>query len=60
MEAGFVRVGGYGLNKDQGRSPGVLFQLVFISHGGRGEVELVNLWDDLRDFEFRKRNTRIE
>jgi hypothetical protein len=59
-EDGFVRVGGYGLNMVQKKSPGILFELVFIGHGGRGEVELVHLFDDLQQFEFRKRNTRIE
>jgi len=59
-EPGFLRVGGYGLNGDLGKSPGVLFHLVFMSHGGSGEVELIDLWDDLQGFEFRKKNTRIE
>jgi hypothetical protein len=60
VEDGVVRIGGYGMNQVQKKSPGVLFNLVFFSSGGKGEVELINLYDDLQDFEFRKRNTRIE
>ena len=60
LEQGFVRIGGYGLNLVQKKSPGILFDLVFFSSGGEGEVELINLFDDLRNFEIRKTNTRIE
>jgi len=55
-----VRIGGYGMNPIQKKSPGILFDLVFFSSGGEGEVELINLFDDLRNFEIRKTNTRIE
>jgi hypothetical protein len=60
MEEGLVRVGGYGMNPIQKKSPGILFDLVFFRSGGEGEVELINLFDDLRNFEIRKTNTRIE
>ena len=60
VEEGLVRIGGYGMNQVQKKSPGVLFNLIFFNSGGKGEVELIDLFDDLRYFEFRKRNTRIE
>ncbi|UCE43099.1 MAG: hypothetical protein JSV17_09205, partial [Candidatus Aminicenantes bacterium] len=60
LEEGFVRIGGYGMNPIQKRSPGILCELVFIGSGGEGEVELIDLFDDLRNFEIRKSNTRIE
>jgi hypothetical protein len=60
VEQGFVRIGGYGMNMVQKRSPGILFNLIFINTGGDGDVELTYLYDDLKNFEKRKTNTRIE
>jgi hypothetical protein len=60
MEEGFLRIGGYGMNLIQKKGPGVLFNLVFFSSGGQAEVELIDLADDLENFEIRKMNTRIE
>ena len=56
-EEGIIRIGGFGVNPVQKKSPGVLFYLVFFSRGGKGEVELIDLFDDIQDFDFRKRNT---
>jgi hypothetical protein len=59
-EEGILRVGGYGMSQFQAKNPGVLFELVFHRSGGRGDVELVELFDEFRNFEMRKSNTRIE
>jgi hypothetical protein len=60
VEEGFVRIGGYGMNPLQKRGPGVLFDLIFAGYGRQGEVELIGLFDDLQNFEMRKKDTRIE
>jgi len=47
---GIVRVGGYGRNEIQETGPGRLVELIFIRTDLGGEIEIIQLFDDIQDF----------
>jgi len=59
LEEGIVRVGGYSLSGVQEEGPGVLFELVFYTKEKGGEVEIIKLIDDIKDYVINKRNIEI-
>jgi len=50
MEQGIVRIGGYSISAIQKEGPGVLVELIFYMKEEGGELEVLKLVDDLKDF----------
>jgi hypothetical protein len=59
LKAGIVRVGGYSMSGIQEEGAGVLVELVFYMKENGGEVEIVKLVDDIRDFLILKKSIKI-
>jgi hypothetical protein len=59
LEEGIVRVGGYSLSGVREEGPGVLFELVFYIKEKGGEVEIVKLVDDIKNYVINNRNIKI-
>jgi hypothetical protein len=50
VSEGVVRIGGYGRNETQEFGPGRLLELLFFKTGIGGEIEIIQLYDDIQDF----------
>ncbi len=59
IEAGIVRVGGYSLSEIQNRKPGILFELIFSIHGDEDEIEILETFDDIKDFVIKNKNAKL-
>jgi hypothetical protein len=59
LKAGIVRVGGYSMSGIQEEGAGALVELVFYMKENGGEVEIVKLVDDIRDFLISRRSIKI-
>jgi hypothetical protein len=50
LENGVVRIGGYSMSGIQDMANGTLVELIFQLSEARGEVEIIRVVDDLKDF----------
>ena len=50
IERGVIRIGGYSMSGIQDRQNGILAELVFQVRESGGELEIIKVMDDVKDF----------
>jgi len=59
VSPGHVNIGGYGASGIQKKTQGVLVDLVFSIREKGGEIEILNLFDDIRKFTIKKKRITV-